>query len=370
MNDGIIKADGTSRLMRAELPATYEEFRAQAAAGALPMDILFNADGWTQLPTFLNKGALLKDLTAALYGLGTGAVPDDVLAWIGQYNQRWWRRRTPSYYEAVVGEYGDKPLSWSSSQSSVTKVQYSDSITIDAAGVISLVAPVTISVSYTNYTAANVIKGKYFRYKLLTGEGTTTPESGSDYSGVHLAANADATQDVDTTTSDDVNFYIVYMSAAPVTSLFTDAGQWEYLRSSERNAYPDSGTSDGYEYEYFGIPFENAVGAPKIAVGSYVGTGTYGSDNPNSLTFNSNPLLVVIFTNVPTIFARGMEDAATQTSPGSGGYAAITWDEKTVSWYAQSGYWGSSSSSFDDLPNASKQLNTEYYVYHYAALLR
>lgn len=80
MNDGIIKADGTSRLMRAELPATYEEFKAQAAAGTLPMDILFNAAGWTQLPTFLNKGALLKDLTAALFGLDETAVPDDVLA--------------------------------------------------------------------------------------------------------------------------------------------------------------------------------------------------------------------------------------------------------------------------------------------------
>lgn len=120
----------------------------------------------------------------------------------------------------------------------------------------------------------------------------------------------------------------------------------------------------------WGVPFENAVGAPKIVVGSYVGTGTYGSDNPNSLAFDSNPLLVVIFTDVPTIFVRGMEDAATQTSPGNGGYAAITWDEKTVSWYAKSGYWSGTSSSDSASPSASKQLNTADYVYHYAALLR
>lgn len=80
MNDGIIKENGTSRLMRASLPATYEEFRLKAAAGTQPLDIMFNADGWTQLPTFLNTANLLKAATAALYGLGSDAVPDDVFS--------------------------------------------------------------------------------------------------------------------------------------------------------------------------------------------------------------------------------------------------------------------------------------------------
>lgn len=82
MIDGVIKADGTSRLMRANLPATYEEFKARAAAGTLPLDVLFNAAGWSQFPTFLNKANLLRDNTAALFGLGADAVPDDVLALI------------------------------------------------------------------------------------------------------------------------------------------------------------------------------------------------------------------------------------------------------------------------------------------------
>lgn len=79
MIDGIIKADGTSRLMRANLPATYEEFKAQAAAGTLPLDVLFNEAGWSQLPTFLNKANLLKDATANVFGLNANAVPNDVL---------------------------------------------------------------------------------------------------------------------------------------------------------------------------------------------------------------------------------------------------------------------------------------------------
>lgn len=303
----------------------------------------------------LSKETLLKDATAALYGLDSTAVPDEVLAFLGKYNQHWWRRRTPSYYEAVVGEYGNKPLSWREAKGTTTEIQYSDSITFDAAGVISLVDPVTISVSYTNYTAANVIKGKYFRYKLLTGEGTTTPESGSDYSGVHLAANADATQDVDTTTSENLTFYIVYMSAAPVTSLFTDAGQWEYLRSSERNAYPDSGISDGYEYAYLGVPFENAVTAPKIAAGSYVGTGTYGQSNPNTLEFDAPPLMVFVVGD-RSFFAIQGNPTANVSYGGSGGELSLIWSGNSLSWYVYAE------------PNAYKQLNIEGKAYYYIAL--
>lgn len=80
MRDGIIKADGTSRLLRADLPATYEELRTKAAAGEQPLDVLFNSAGWSQQPTFLNKANLLQDTTAALFGLGSGAVPDEVLS--------------------------------------------------------------------------------------------------------------------------------------------------------------------------------------------------------------------------------------------------------------------------------------------------
>lgn len=82
MNDGIIKQDGTSRLVKASFPATYEEFREMAANGTLTMDILFNAVGWQQLPTFLNKANLLKDDTAALYGMDNTAVPDNVFKYL------------------------------------------------------------------------------------------------------------------------------------------------------------------------------------------------------------------------------------------------------------------------------------------------
>ena len=44
------------------------------------------------------------------------------------------------------------------------------------------------------------------------------------------------------------------------------------------------------------VKAEDAKGV-KIAAGSYVGTGTYGSSNPNSLTFDFVPKIVMLFTD-------------------------------------------------------------------------
>lgn len=77
MRDGQIKQTGNSRLIKGQLPSTYAEFVAKVAAGTQGLDVLFNADGWSQLPTFLNKSALLKDVTASILGLPNTAVPDD-----------------------------------------------------------------------------------------------------------------------------------------------------------------------------------------------------------------------------------------------------------------------------------------------------
>ena len=82
MTDGAINETKDSRLIKADLPATYEQLRTMAAADGLPIDLLINLAGWLQTPTFLNKANLLKDATAALYGKGAAAVPDDIFAYI------------------------------------------------------------------------------------------------------------------------------------------------------------------------------------------------------------------------------------------------------------------------------------------------
>lgn len=83
MVDTVIKGTGNSRSIKAApatLPATYDEFRAQFISSGIPIDLLgLNDAGLNVHGTDLNKASLLKDDTAALFGLGANAVPDDVL---------------------------------------------------------------------------------------------------------------------------------------------------------------------------------------------------------------------------------------------------------------------------------------------------
>lgn len=69
MTNGEISNEMKSRLIRANLPATYEELVALAAGVGIPADILLSEEGWLQLPTYLNKANLLDDVTEeAIWG--------------------------------------------------------------------------------------------------------------------------------------------------------------------------------------------------------------------------------------------------------------------------------------------------------------
>ena len=74
---------GNSRLMKSNIPSntTLAQLIQMWNNGTFPYDIgPLNSAGISQQGTPLNKDTLLKDATAALYVLGSDAVPDDVLA--------------------------------------------------------------------------------------------------------------------------------------------------------------------------------------------------------------------------------------------------------------------------------------------------
>ena len=243
---------------------------------------MVRADDPTQEGTPMNKATFLKDATAAMYGLGTGAVPDDVLSFLGKYNQYWWKRIPVVWHDAyaTLGDVTSVKTGGNSSSSATYSISYSESYSVDSSGNVTLVSPSTLSVSYTNYTAINALKGHYFKSNI------------SSVPGIYFVS-ADA-PDAVRETIDSVRY--VYIDGAELIGHAQgyEYGSVELVNSSDRNAYPDSGTHDGYEYEYLGIPFDNAVTAPKIETGSYVGTGTYGASNPNTLTFGFVPKFVFV----------------------------------------------------------------------------
>ena len=125
--------------------------------------MLFNAAGWSQLPTFLNKATLLSDATAAM--LGGCSTPDQALAFLGKYNQHWWKMRSnSSHWEAAFGAYAHYTVTQEVSLPTIRNVIYSDSIIINNDGSYQLAAPTsTVAISYDEYARLATLRGKYFQ---------------------------------------------------------------------------------------------------------------------------------------------------------------------------------------------------------------
>lgn len=80
---------GNSRLMKSNISSntTLAQLIQMWNNGTFPYDIgPLNSAGISQQGTPLNKDTLLKDTTAALYGLGSDATPDDVFAVLSSYS--------------------------------------------------------------------------------------------------------------------------------------------------------------------------------------------------------------------------------------------------------------------------------------------
>ena len=107
---------------------------------------------------------------------------------------------------------------------------------------------------------------------------------------------------------------------------------------------------------------------PQIATGSYFGTGTYGTSNPNTLTFDFVPKLVIIKGVQPTVFINPSTDGCTWIDSCKGGEYHATWNGNTLSWWGgDSDYWYGGGSSTSDT-EADGQLNEARVVYRYLAI--
>ena len=297
--------------MQDRVPLYPGRVKMTPVAGQANTYDMVRADDPTQAGTPINKASLLKDATAALFGLTAAAVPDDVLAELGKYKQYWWRRRVNLGYQEVKTNLtkNQTVTSWG-----FPDLQYAKSITIDAnTGQYTLVNPKTVVCAGSrNQDVIMASLQEIVNNAPCYVKSSKSLDGGQDYQLFYLPAGSTAGSSSGSTTE-----YTIYMYEASSTNLYTcisvaasgvvqaqgvsfakyDPSQnaWEYLRSNSRSAYPDGGISGGYEYEYLGVPLDNTVTAPKIETGRYVGTGTYGQANPNTLTFGFAPKIVCVF---------------------------------------------------------------------------
>ena len=347
--------------MKDRVPLYPGRVKMVPVAGQENVYNMTRADQPTQEGTPLNKATLLKDATAALFGLGADSVPDDALAYLGKYAQHWWRRRSKNLVYAEVltpisnTEYANSlGLSVYSSAVVPGTIQYASSIQFNSEGKATLNNPSnkTVSVSYGQNLGSELddFKGKYI-LGCIKGHNTVTQDI------FKVAENAEAY-------SWSGGGYTIFLFKQDYAYLVSSKqkyvyGEWEYVQSSDRHTYPDSGEQNGYEYQYLGIPFDNAASPHvKIATGSYVGTGTEGADNPNSLTFEFEPKMVFVIGGnhkalgafSSPVLSKGMSIV----SFGSGSIDGLTvsWSGSTVTWY----YLGSAASQLNEINSGYEYL--------------
>lgn len=103
-------------------------------------------------------------------------------------------------------------------------------------------------------------------------------------------------------------------------------------------------------------PTPSDIGAAAIATGSYVGTGTYGNSNKNSLTFSFEPKLVIIQDRTEKSLGASKRIIFVYDSPlTDSGLITVEWNKNGVSWYTTNN-------------DSEVQLNAAGRTYRYVAI--
>lgn len=255
--NGVAELDSSGKVPSSQLPAMDYDPAGSADAVQKALNTHTSNKQNPHGVTATQVGAYTKEQTlqaemAALYpGLSGDSTPNDAFAFLGNYTQWRWNRRTV-VFEEVKGD--EETISFGPAAQDFT-VDYASGITIDQEnGNISLQSPTSYSFTVTSSSSNldaienkfNSIKGKYIK------------SSGDVY---FLGANFTCTSIV----SGGSSVY-VYLENVKKISVLKNTGHWEEVRASTDDAYPDSGISGGYEYEAQGMPLEKAAALPLTAV--------------------------------------------------------------------------------------------------------
>lgn len=289
MQDLVPIGTGNSRYLKSvsnfkTLYPTYDSFAAALVAGTLPVDFNgINMSGIAQIGTALNKATLLKDATAAMYGLGGDAVPDDVFAHLGRYMQHWWKRTPKQYHLTETAVLSDMTDYYLALYKNTGTLYCADTVQVDKdTGEISLVNP---------QEASNLEEGKY--YQSSDGALAYYDDDEGYVSDVTFVVKCvDASMHSANVSKTIYNSDGFKVPAAEYYAGGDDA--YTYVQSNDRDAHPDNDYVDDVLYQYLGIPLNNAIMTPAVEIISYTGTDTYGADNPNSITFSRAPQLIIM----------------------------------------------------------------------------
>lgn len=238
----------------------------------------------------------------------------------------------PAGYTLGAVKTGKKALSDLSNYIYSVTWQYGDSVAVSDDGKVSIKNPTQISISATNDSEiekAKVILGKF---------ATPMSNCGFEYGKIYFFPSDSQ----------------ISRESLPIYDTTTT----NIDKYQEVTGYP--AIPAGTTIEYLGVLGDKT----SIETGSYVGTGTYGSGNPNTLTFRFEPKFVHIQAgNIGKEDSSGFKFAffvlgtkGFSIGPGSANELYnlnAKFDGNTLSWY---------------LGNAAQQLNTKSANYFFIAL--
>lgn len=339
MQDLVALGTGNSRLMKSNISpsTTLSELISMLNNGTFPYDIgPLNAAGISQQGTALNKATLLKDATAALFGLGTDAVPDDVLKVLSQ--AALYKTVTPT---AQLGTLAEGSIIYLNENGQpvpfyVAKQNYEPTYNTDRVLIVRKGAYQQGNWNETNvntYNGSTIdtwMNGTYLQMldsDVQSAVSTTNIPATSPYNSGVIRLEKSIFALSGTELGESGSPMNVEGSALPIVSILIrldESGQFTRspLNNSTTNFYQFTSnggltegnyqSSNGYvpsftlpaSFEVLLSPVTGlytvtndlimALPSVQIETGSYTGTGTYGSSNPNTLTFGFVPKFVVV----------------------------------------------------------------------------
>lgn len=285
---------------------------------------------------FFSKANMLPDHIPALLGLkmGNPQVKDalNVLANIG--NVRVWARTItysapgytlsdPAAYEVsrfYAGVFPDAGMS----------IQYASGVSVSSAGIVSLNNPATLD--YVGYKdELDDVKTLAGKFCVFTKVATIASYQTQIPGGVVYIPN-DAQFSFEFDTSD----IIITCSKIQIVTGRGAGETTDFVTSTDSTAYPQDGDVGDYHYTYLGQMGDKA----RIEVGSYVGTGKYGSAGKCSVTLSFEPKFFHVLpldkqdTYVSEPWVYGSKGFATHQSSTTTGNN-VTVSGTTISWYGE-----------------------------------
>jgi hypothetical protein len=268
--------------------------------------------------------------TKVLFGLAAVSVPNTALEGMAPFMHHWWRKNGDVHFSEKEAEeleafYFCAGKS-SSSGAFVATWYYADGYEFDpATGKYNLTGDI---VEFTVSTSAYYINGGWSSYSsvdwaLIVGHYVARATAGAP-EVLYISEETKLTR-----LSDPGSGARYSLLCGPVLvrrgSSYLENAEYDHSIASGQHNEEDG-------YTYLGTPLDRAIRAIRHAGGSYIGTDTYGESNPNSLTFDFEPVLVFVFQ------ASGGLSAilAPTIASGNNGGTVVRLEGRTVYWYSTS----------------------------------